>query len=55
VGWGVWGPRVIGAKIRPPTMKIREINSFLVDPLPLQSMETENFKCRYLRLGYLKS
>jgi len=41
-----------GTKIGPLATKIREINSFLGDPLPLRSMETENFKRRYLH--YLK-
>jgi len=40
------------AKIGPLAIKLREINSFLGDPLPLRPMEIENFKRRYLR--YLK-
>jgi len=41
-----------GAKIGPLAITLREINSSLGDPLPLRSMEIENFKRRYLR--YLK-
>ena len=41
-----------GAKVGPLAIKLREINSLLGDPLPLRSMEIENFKRRYLR--YLK-
>jgi len=38
-----------GTKIGPLATKVREINSILGDPLPLRSMEIENFKRRYLR------
>jgi len=41
-----------GTKIGPLATKIREINSILGAPLPLRSMEIENFRRRYLR--YLK-
>jgi len=41
-----------GVEVGPLAIKLKEKNSVLGDPLPLRSMEIENFKRRYLR--YLK-